>query len=137
MSGGIDKRDLLMETLEQGVGFHSADLTFDERRVVEHGFRNRQFKVLISTSTLAVGLNMPSCNVFISPDKWCYEKDFGMPWKTPILRSEYENMGGARGGGWGVDWTSGVRFWWLARSMTGRLCGGVMWKGSAKGFSLV
>ena len=90
-------RDLLTETLEQGVGFHSADLTPDERRVVEGGFRNRQFKVLVSTSTLAVGLNMPSCNVFISPDKWCYEKQFGMPWKTPILRSEYENMGGRAG----------------------------------------
>lgn len=90
-------RDLLLETLQHGVAFHSADLTPEERRIVEDGFRKRRFKVLVSTSTLAVGLNMPSCNVFITPEKWCYEKQFGMPWKTPILRSEYENMGGRAG----------------------------------------
>lgn len=90
-------QELLIESLGSGVAFHSADLMPEERRIVEQGFRERRYKVLVSTSTLAVGLNMPSCNVFITTDKWCYEKNFGMPWKAPILRSEYENMGGRAG----------------------------------------
>lgn len=90
-------REILIDTLSSGVAFHSADLMPEERRIVEQGFRGRRFKILVSTSTLAVGLNMPSCNVFIATDKWCYEKNFGMPWKAPILRSEYENMGGRAG----------------------------------------
>ncbi|NUM56132.1 MAG: DEAD/DEAH box helicase [Candidatus Hydrogenedentes bacterium] len=90
-------RDSLVETLSAGVAFHNADLSRDERRIVEEGFRAGTVRVLISTSTLAVGMNLPAHNVFIASDKWQYDARFGMPWKTPILRSEYENMGGRAG----------------------------------------
>ena len=90
-------RDSLMDTLSAGVAFHSADLSGEERRIVEEAFRSGEVKVLISTSTLAVGMNLPAQNVFIAADKWMYDNRFGMPWKTPILRSEYENMGGRAG----------------------------------------
>jgi helicase len=90
-------RETLTATLEVGIGFHSTDLTPEERRVVEEAFRSGEVRVLVSTSTLAVGLNLPARNVFITADKWCYDRRFGMPWKAPIMRSEYESMGGRAG----------------------------------------
>ncbi|MCP4645649.1 MAG: DEAD/DEAH box helicase, partial [bacterium] len=90
-------RDTLLQTLAHGVAFHNADLSRDERRIVEEAFRKGHARVMVSTSTLAVGLNMPARNVFITADKWQYDSRFGMPWKAPILRSEYENMGGRAG----------------------------------------
>ncbi|HOZ48917.1 MAG TPA: DEAD/DEAH box helicase [Candidatus Hydrogenedentes bacterium] len=90
-------RDALIRTLNSAVAFHNADLSPEERRVVEQAFRNEEIKVVVSTSTLAVGMNMPTRNVFITPEKWRYDSRFGMPWKTPILHAEYENMGGRAG----------------------------------------
>lgn len=90
-------RDALIETLASGVAFHNGDLSSDERQVVERAFREGEAKVVVCTSTLAVGINLPARNVFIAPDKWRYDNRFGMPWKTPILHAEYENMGGRAG----------------------------------------
>ncbi|MBN2311252.1 MAG: DEAD/DEAH box helicase [Candidatus Hydrogenedentes bacterium] len=90
-------RDCLLHTLARGVGFHNADLCREERQIVEDAFRRGEIKVLVSTSTLAVGMNLPAQNVFITAEKWQYDSRFGMPWKAPILRAEYENMGGRAG----------------------------------------
>ncbi len=90
-------RDELSELLNLGVAFHNADLSPEERQVIETAFRSEELKVLVSTSTLAAGMNLPAQNVFITADKWQYDTRFGMPWKTPILRAEYENMGGRAG----------------------------------------
>ncbi|MEK7793897.1 MAG: DEAD/DEAH box helicase [Candidatus Hydrogenedentota bacterium] len=90
-------RDVLLQTLESGVAFHNADLSPHERRIVEQAFRVGEIRVMIATSTLAVGLNMPARNVFIAPEKWRYDVRFGAPWKAPIARAEYENMGGRAG----------------------------------------
>jgi helicase len=94
-------RDTLLETLNTGVAFHNADLSPEERKIVEQAFRAGEIKVVVSTSTLALGMNLPARNVFIAADKWRYDDRLGMPWKTPILRAEYENMGG-RAGRYGV-----------------------------------
>jgi helicase len=90
-------RDALRETLSAGVAFHNADLSPDERHIVEKAFREREARVLVSTSTLAAGLNLPAHNVFITPEKWCGSDRHEMPWKAPLLRSEYENMSGRAG----------------------------------------
>ncbi len=90
-------RETLETTLASGVGFHSTDLTPEERRIVEAAFRAGEIRVMVSTSTLAVGLNLPARNVFITAEKWCYDRRFGMPWKAPILQGEYESMGGRAG----------------------------------------
>jgi helicase len=90
-------RESLQQTLQCGVAFHNADLSPEERRLVEAGFRKGEVRVLVSTSTLAVGLNLPAQNVFLNADKWRFDARLGMPWKTPILRNEYENMGGRAG----------------------------------------
>ena len=87
-------RDTLLETVPRGAAFHNADLMPDERRVVEQAFRDGEVTLLVSTSTLAQGMNLPARNVFIATDKWRYDRRFGMPWKTPIQRAEYMNMGG-------------------------------------------
>jgi ATP-dependent DNA helicase len=94
-------RAALLETLQAGAAFHSSDLTREERGAVEAGFRMGEIRTLVSTSTLAVGLNMPSKNVFVTTDKWCYDERFGTPWKSPILKSEYDNMSG-RAGRYGI-----------------------------------
>lgn len=90
-------RDTLIETLEHGVAFHNADLSPMERRLVERAFRRGAARVMVSTSTLAVGLNLPAHNVFIAPDKWQFDRRFATPWKTPINHAEYENMSGRAG----------------------------------------
>ena len=90
-------RDALLETLNNGVAFHNANLSPEERRVVEQGFREGEIMAVVSTSTLALGMNLPARNAFIAAEKWRYDKRFGMPWKTPILHGEYENMGGRAG----------------------------------------
>ncbi|HOD50245.1 MAG TPA: DEAD/DEAH box helicase [Candidatus Hydrogenedentes bacterium] len=90
-------RNKLLETLANGVAFHNADLSPEERRTVEDGFRQGEIKAMVSTSTLAIGMNLPAQNVFMTSEKWQYDNRFSMPWKTPILRGEYENMGGRAG----------------------------------------
>lgn len=50
----------LSRTLASGVGFHNADLTLEERQLVESAFREGEARVLVSTTTLAMGVNLPS-----------------------------------------------------------------------------
>jgi len=90
-------RDSLIQTLSNGVAFHNADLSPEERHIVEQAFRQGAVKLMVSTSTLAVGLNLPAQNVFLTADKWQYDSRLDLPWKTPISRSEYENMSGRAG----------------------------------------
>jgi helicase len=90
-------RDTLMHTLSNGVAFHNTDLTPEERRVAEEAFRGGAARVMVSTGTLAVGMNLPAANVFVSADKWIYDPRFDLPWKTPIDHGEYENMSGRAG----------------------------------------
>lgn len=99
-------REQLLETLSRGIAFHSTDLAPEERRIVEEAFRTGEAKVMVSTSTLAVGLNLPAQNVFLCPEKWRYDTRLDLPWKAPILHTEYENMGG-RAGRFGTGQTFG------------------------------
>lgn len=46
--------------------FHNADLTQKDRKKLEEAFRKKDLNVLIATSTLAWGINMPAKNVIIS-----------------------------------------------------------------------
>jgi replicative superfamily II helicase len=51
---------LLNEYLKNGIAFHHAELTVQERREVEDAFRNMEICVLFCTSTLARGINVPA-----------------------------------------------------------------------------
>lgn len=55
----------LKELLQFGIGTHHAGLGRDERSCVEDLFRGRYIKVLVSTATLAWGVNLPARTVII------------------------------------------------------------------------
>lgn len=89
-------KDLLAQLLEHGVAYHNADLDWDQRDVIERGFRKNEIMVVCATTTLAVGINLPAKNVFIDPHRW--EHDRTGRWVTiPISQAEYENTSGRAG----------------------------------------
>ena len=56
---------VLQEIIPYGLGFHNAGLLRKDRTIVEKLFKNRTIKVLVSTSTLAWGVNLPAYSVII------------------------------------------------------------------------
>jgi len=55
----------LRELLQFGIGTHHAGMSKQERSCVEDLFRSRYIKVLVSTATLAWGVNLPARTVII------------------------------------------------------------------------
>jgi len=89
-------KDILAELLNHGIAYHNADLDWDQRDVIERGFRRNEIMVVCATTTLAVGINLPARNVFIDPYRW--EHDRTDRWITiPISQAEYENTSGRAG----------------------------------------
>jgi helicase len=80
-----------------GVAFHHADLTSEERAVVETYYRNGSLRVIACTTTLAFGVNLPATTVFIEAVKWDTDKRTGAAIETPISWAEYENISGRAG----------------------------------------
>jgi ATP-dependent DNA helicase HFM1/MER3 len=59
----------LQRVLLYGIAYHHAGMEVDDRRVVEKAFLNGNIKVLCSTSTLAMGVNLPAHLVVIKGTK--------------------------------------------------------------------
>ena len=83
----------LREYAERKVTFHSADLSPQERQVIEQGFIGSKFEVCFATSTLAAGVNFPFKSVVFPKLAYQYTGRAG----TMIPRGEYRNMSGRAG----------------------------------------
>lgn len=83
----------LRDAAEKGVCFHTADLSAQERQVLEQGFVDSKFDVCFATSTLAAGVNYPFRTVVFAHISYRYGDRAG----TNLGRSEYRNMSGRAG----------------------------------------
>ena len=81
----------LQKTSLKRIGFHTADLSFSERTVIEEALLNKQLDVVCATPTLASGVNFPVRTVVFDA--------FQRSWLNPpwISMEEYLNMSGRAG----------------------------------------
>ena len=82
----------LQECLRHGVGFHNSDLTPEERLIVERGFREGEIRLVCSTSTLAMGVNLPARTVIVADTTEWVDRN-----QEPIPVGTYRNMAGRAG----------------------------------------
>lgn len=80
-----------------GVAFHHADLTSEERTLVETHYRHGGLRVIACTTTLAFGVNLPASTVFLEAVKWDTDKRTGAALEVPLSWAEYENISGRAG----------------------------------------
>uniref|UniRef100_A0A2A4IWG5 Helicase C-terminal domain-containing protein n=1 Tax=Heliothis virescens TaxID=7102 RepID=A0A2A4IWG5_HELVI len=59
------KNKKLQALVMSGVGCHHAGLLYEERQNIELAFRNRDLPILITTTTLAMGVNLPAHLVIV------------------------------------------------------------------------
>ena len=88
-----ESSETLQQLAQRRTTFHTADLTPQERQVIELGFIEGRFDACFATSTLAAGVNFPFQTVFFP--KLTYE--FGDRGGTMISRPDYRNMSGRAG----------------------------------------
>lgn len=88
-----DSSDQLRENAERRVAFHTADLSPQERQVIEAGFVDGRFEVCFATSTLAAGVNFPFRTIVFSKLTYRYGDRAG----SHLVRSDYRNMSGRAG----------------------------------------
>jgi helicase len=91
--GDTTLAEKLAYCVQRSVAFHHAGLSSDHRKLIESGFRANHIKVLVSTPTLASGLNLPARRVVIRDYKR-YDANYGMT-DIPVL--EYKQMAGRAG----------------------------------------
>jgi helicase len=87
----LDKK--LAELVAGGAAFHHAGIISSQRKLIEDAFRANKLKLVVATTTLAMGLNLPSRRVVIR-DWRRYESGAGM---LPIPVMEIKQMSGRAG----------------------------------------
>ncbi len=87
----------LSQALSHGVAFHSSDLSSTQREIVEQAFADGEVSVLCSTTTLALGVNLPADTVYLETVKYSTGVYDSQPELVPISRAEFDNMTGRAG----------------------------------------
>ncbi|MEM4662795.1 MAG: DEAD/DEAH box helicase [Candidatus Diapherotrites archaeon] len=82
----------LASLVAKGVAFHHAGLVQKQRDLIEEAFKEGKLKVVVATTTLAMGINMPAFRVVI-PSLYRYT-EYGMQ-RIPV--SEYKQLAGRAG----------------------------------------
>ena len=83
----------LADCVSRGAAFHHAGINYSQRKLIEDAFRRNRLKVVVSTTTLAMGLNLPSRRVVIR-DWLRYASGLGM---EPVPAIEVKQMAGRAG----------------------------------------
>ncbi len=91
-SSAETSRQLSM-VLRDGVAFHHAGLSQEERTIVEDCFKKNLLKVIVATPTLAAGVNLPARRTIVR-DYRRFEEGLGNQ-AIPVL--EFKQMGGRAG----------------------------------------
>lgn len=93
-----NSREALIRCLGVGIAFHNSDLSAEERLIVENEFRDikGQIQVVCSTSTLAMGVNLPA-SVTIIADTLKPDPKAELFHEVPVTAAEYKNMAGRAG----------------------------------------
>lgn len=99
--------EFLSRTMVKRIAIHNADLTDEERKVVETRLLSKDVDVVFATTTLAAGVNFPLASAIFSKfARW----NAGRKVYLPIDPSEFHNMAG-RVGRMGYEGLSGKIFY--------------------------
>lgn len=90
-------RDRLVQLLRKGVGIYHADLSQEERELMERAFRQGEIRLLCTTHALAMGLDLPARNVILDAKRWRRIKPFQDPSLMDLTKVEYEALSGRVG----------------------------------------
>jgi replicative superfamily II helicase len=99
----VGHEHMLVELIKKGVCYHHADLPREIRKAIEKGIRDGLLPLVVSTTTLSKGVNLPLKN--------CIVQSLGYPQKMPV--TEFENTVG-RAGRAGFDTEGHILFCHLA-----------------------
>jgi len=81
------RQAVLQRILPLGIGLHDADLSLEERRLVGEAFRDGEIAVLLCTSTMAQGVNLPCQSiVFLNWGSRPYAPP-GLPEREPFYKT--------------------------------------------------
>jgi helicase len=87
----------LRQALTRSVAFHNADLSPRQRAIIEQAFIDREVKVIFSTTTLALGVDLPADTVYLETVKYSSGEYNTRPALVPVTRAEFDNMTGRAG----------------------------------------
>jgi len=87
----------LRQALSRGVAFHNADLSSRQRLIVEEAFTRHEVRVVLATTTLAMGVDLPADTVYLETVKYAAGLYDSRPTLVPVSRAEYDNMTGRAG----------------------------------------
>lgn len=87
-----NEADKLIATIRNGVAYHHAGLSLSTRRIIEAAYRARHIKIVVCTTTLIAGVNLPATLVIFNKiTRW------GGKGQEPIPKRDFLNGCGRAG----------------------------------------